>query len=330
LKPILQLAQQLDWPIFPDITSGLRSEGLHPNVIPYYDALVKLMPDHKPGCILHLGDKMVSKSLLKWAKAPLYALVAAHPFRHDPVHTLTHRVQCDPAHFAALVLPHLPRRMSWLSDWKTASQVIEGHLDEWTPFASEPGLVRFLHHELAPHFALFAGNGMPIRDLDQFFFPRFHRGPIYGKRGISGIDGNIATIAGLADGGGRPLLALMGDQAVLHDLNSLPLLAKSKVPILLLVINNGGGGIFSFLPIAEKKEIFEEYFAAAHSWKFEKAASMFNIAYFHLTKQSELSRLLHEEKTCLIEFETSRAENLTLHRTIEANMADLVGHGVLG
>jgi 2-succinyl-5-enolpyruvyl-6-hydroxy-3-cyclohexene-1-carboxylate synthase len=325
MKPILTLAQQLDWPIFPDITSNLRSEGMHPNVIPYYDALVKLMPGQKPDCILHFGDKMVSKPLLNWAKAPLYALVASHPFRHDPAHTVTHRIQCDPPLFAELMLPYLPRRMSWLSDWKTASQVIDGHLSDWIPFATEPGLVRFLHHTLPPHFSLFAANGMPIRDLDQFFFPPFHRGPIFGKRGLSGIDGNIATIAGLADGTKRPLVALLGDQSALHDLNSLPLLKKSKVPILLIIINNHGGGIFSFLPIAEKKEIFEEYFAAAHPWNFEAAAKMFDIPYFHLNDETKLSRLLHEEKTCLIEFETSRVENVALHRTIEKNIAETIG-----
>jgi 2-succinyl-5-enolpyruvyl-6-hydroxy-3-cyclohexene-1-carboxylate synthase len=327
LKSIFSLAQQLDWPIFPDITSGLRSEGMHPNVIPYYDAVLKILPELQPDCILHLGDRMVSKPVMQWIqknRPPLYAMVAEHPFRHDPTHTLTNRVQCDPALFAELILPFLSRRISWLAQWKTISQVIDGHLDEFIPFASEPGIVRFLHHHLPPHYALFAANGMPIRDTDQFFFPRFHRGPIFGKRGASGIDGNIATLIGIAEGAKRPLLGIIGDQTALHDLNSLPLLHNSKVPILLLIINNQGGGIFSFLPIAEKQEFFEKYWAAAHSWHFESAAKMFNLPYLTLTDSSQLVRLFREEKTTIIEFKSSRAANCALHHGIEVNIKEKI------
>ena len=129
---------------------------------------------------------------------------------------------------------------------------------------------------------------------------------------------------GLAEGSDRPLLAIIGDQTALHDLNSLPLLHKSKVPILLLIINNQGGGIFSFLPIAEKKEFFEEYWAAAHGWNFESAAKMFNLPYLNLTNSSQLFRLLREEKTAVIEFNTSRAENYALHHSIEINIREKI------
>jgi len=327
LKSILALAEQLDWPILPDIISGLRSEGIHPNMIPYYDMVLKLAPNFRPDCILHFGDRLVSKPLLQWIQhsAPsIYAMVADHPHRHDPTHTLTHRIQCDPTVFCEQLQPWLPRRVSWLNNWKTVSQTIEGHVDEFIPSASEPGLIRFLHHHLPPHYSLFLGNSMPIRDADQFFFPRFHRGPIFGKRGTSGIDGNIATIVGLAEGSQRPLLAVIGDLTALHDLNSLALLQKCKVPVILLVVNNQGGGIFSFLPISQKKEIFEEYVAGAHSFHFEEAAKMFHLPYLSLNDPSQLARLLREEKSCLLEFKTSRAENWALHQTIEEKIKEKI------
>ena len=188
LKSIFSLAEHLDWPILSDITSGLRSEGMHPNVIPYYDAVLKIIPDLRPDCILHLGDRVVSKSVMQWVQKtepPLYAMVAEHPFRHDPTHTLTHRVQCDPALFAELILPLLSRRISWLAEWKEVSRIIDGHLDEFIPFASEPGIIRFLHRHLPPHYALFAANGMPIRDADQFFFP-LSSGPDFREKGRLG------------------------------------------------------------------------------------------------------------------------------------------------
>jgi 2-succinyl-5-enolpyruvyl-6-hydroxy-3-cyclohexene-1-carboxylate synthase len=165
---------------------------------------------------------------------------------------------------------------------------------------------------------------MPIRDGDQFFFPRFHRGPIYGKRGTSGIDGNIAMIAGLAEGSQRPIVAVVGDQTALHDLNSLALLQKCKVPVILIVINNQGGGIFSFLPIAKEKEMFEEYFAGAHCWQFEDAAKMFHLPYLHMTDPTQLTRIFREEKSHIIEFKTNRVENRELHLSIEEKIKEKI------
>jgi 2-succinyl-5-enolpyruvyl-6-hydroxy-3-cyclohexene-1-carboxylate synthase len=165
---------------------------------------------------------------------------------------------------------------------------------------------------------------MPIRDGDQFFFPRFHRAPIYGKRGTSGIDGNIATIVGLAEGSQRPILAVIGDLTALHDLNSLALLQKCKVPIILLVVNNQGGGIFSFLPISQKKEIFEEYVAGVHPWHFEEAAKMFHLPFFSMTDPAQLTRILREEKSVVIEFKTNRIENHALHLKIEDQIKEKI------
>jgi 2-succinyl-5-enolpyruvyl-6-hydroxy-3-cyclohexene-1-carboxylate synthase len=327
LKSIFALAEQLDWPILPDIISGLRSEGLHQNIIPYYDMVLKVTPHLKPNCILHLGDRLVSKPLMQWMQrcaSPIYALVAEHPVRHDPSHSLTHRLQSDPSLFCEQLLSWIPRRISWLNTWKTISQTIEGHVDDFIPPASEPGLIRFLHHHLPPHYSLFFANSMPIRDADQFFFPRFHRAPIFGKRGASGIDGNIAAIAGLADGSQRPIVAVIGDLTALHDINSLPLLHKCKAPVILIIVNNQGGGMFSFLPIAQKKEMFEEYMAAAHMMRFEEAAKMFHFPYLALTDPSQLTRALREEKSMVIEFTTNRAENYALHKLLEEKIKEKI------
>jgi 2-succinyl-5-enolpyruvyl-6-hydroxy-3-cyclohexene-1-carboxylate synthase len=327
LKSIFSLAEQLDWPILPDITSGLRSEGVHQNTIPYFDMVLKITPHLRPDCILHFGDRLVSKPLMQWIQRsapPLYAMVVDHPDRHDPTHTLTHRIQSDPTLFCEQLLSWLPRRISWLNTWKTISQVVEGHVDDFIPSASEPGLIRFLHHHLPPHYALFFANSMPVRDAEMFFFPRFHRAPIFGKRGTSGIDGNIAAVAGLAEGCQRPVVAVIGDLTALHDLTSLPLLQKSKVPVILLIVNNYGGGIFSFLPVAEKKEVFEEYVATAHGWKFEEAAKMFHLPYLSMTDPSQLTRVFREEKSMIVEFKTNRAENYALHQSIEEKIKEKI------
>ncbi|MFI5334994.1 MAG: thiamine pyrophosphate-dependent enzyme, partial [Chlamydiales bacterium] len=139
---------------------------------------------------------------------------------------------------------------------------------------------------------------------------------IFANRGVSGIDGNIATVVGIAHAIKRPILAILGDQTFLHDLNSLALLKKCPYPVLLLVVNNAGGAIFSFLPIASKKELLDDYFAATHDLTFQKAAELFQIPYLHLTTEKELFTALSEKKSMIIELQTDRKENFHFHQEI--------------
>lgn len=326
---IFQLAEKLDWPVLPDLMSGLRSEVSHPNLIPYYVDLLKSITDFEPDCVLHLGDRLISKPLITWvtqSKPLVYLNVADHPYRNDPFQKVTHRIMTDPALFCEQLLPLLHPQSSWCTEWKSLSHLVEGHLDEAVTPLSEPSLVRYLHHHLPSHFALYFSNSMPIRDADRLFFPRLHRGPIFGQRGLSGIDGNISTVIGLAEGSGRPLVAVLGDLAALHDLNSLAQLRTCKIPVILIVVNNSGGGIFSFLPIKEQKDIFEECVAASHPWKFAKAAEMFQIPYVNLSNFEELHRALRDEKTTLIEFPSNRERNVHDHEAIDKKTKEIIEH----
>ena len=148
---------------------------------------------------------------------------------------------------------------------------------------------------------------------------------IVANRGASGIDGLVATAAGFAAGSGRPVTALVGDLALLHDLNSLALLAAGKQPVVLIVINNDGGGIFSFLPVAQSGVDFERFFGAPHGLTFTGAAQQFNLPYAALTTLTAL----HESylaacasgRPALLEVRTDRrlnhAEHLALQRELE-------------
>jgi 2-succinyl-5-enolpyruvyl-6-hydroxy-3-cyclohexene-1-carboxylate synthase len=326
---IFELAEKLSWPVLPDLMSGLRSDASHPSLIPYYIDLLKAVPDLDPDCIIHFGDRLISKPLLTWLKSvkpSTYLMVADHPYRHDPFHKATHRIVTDPFLFCEQLTPLLHSQVSWHSEWKALSHLIEGHLDEAISPYSEPGLIRYLHHHLPSHFAIYFSNSMPVRDADRLFFPKLHRGPIFGQRGLSGIDGNIAAAIGLAEGAKRPLVAVLGDLAALHDLNSLAAVRHCSVPIIFIVINNGGGGIFSFLPLNEQTDIFEKYFAGAHDWTFAKAAEMFHIPYTSLSNFEELHRALREEKTAFIEFTTHRDQNVLDHEAIDQKMREMIEH----
>jgi 2-succinyl-5-enolpyruvyl-6-hydroxy-3-cyclohexene-1-carboxylate synthase len=167
---------------------------------------------------------------------------------------------------------------------------------------------------------------MPVRDLDTYAAAGGAPVPVAANRGASGIDGTVATAAGFARGVGRPVTLLIGDLALLHDLNSLAMLRD--VHVVVVVLNNDGGGIFSFLPIARHEEFFEPYFGTPQGVGFEPAAKMFGLAYEHPGTMEDFveayASACARGSSTLIEIETDREENVVLHRRLLQEVADRV------
>jgi len=293
LHPILELANRLQWPVCADILSNARLFPTDEQIL-HFDWMEKPTPE----LVLHFGERVTSKRLLEWLKKikPEYIHVSPWPVLQDSGRILTGRVQADATEFCANF--EASSDPKWLLSWKELDR------DPWIDDSSftEAHAMRSLSGILASDYGVFLANGMPIRDGDHFLFPKKCRG-FFGNRGLSGIDGNIATIAGLAEE--MPLLGFIGDQACLHDLNSLPLLKKTKHPVVLIVSNNFGGGIFSHLPISASPH-FETLFAAAHSWRFEKAAQMFDLPYFGF---DALPKVFEAGQSAVVELITDRVEN---------------------
>jgi 2-succinyl-5-enolpyruvyl-6-hydroxy-3-cyclohexene-1-carboxylate synthase len=314
---VLALAETLKWPILADIASGIRSLGAQEPCIRYWESLLQ-GEDFAPEFVLHLGDQCVSKKLLQWRNAPLLH-VSLHTEPWDPKYQITHRLICDPLRFCQQLLPSVEKRAErdrldlWLEGAERVDQVVEAWFREEAQL-SEIGLFRALLKCASP---LFIANSMPIRDADRFFFPAKPIGPLFTNRGLSGIDGNIATCTGIATQ--TPLIAILGDLAALHDLNALAMLTKSPHPITLIIINNGGGGIFSFTAAHQSEMVREQLLAGSHAYTFEKAAALFEIPYARVKSKEELMPLLG--KRCLVEVVTSREENALLHKALEARVA---------
>ncbi len=266
LFAVLDLAERLKWPLCADILSNARSYPTEEQ-IRYYDWIEKPTPHF----VLHFGERMTSKKILEWLKKikPEYVHVSPWPYLQDPERILTGRVQSDIIEFCEVFQGDSDPL--WLNSWHDREPVFE----ERGTF-TEVHAMRTLSSILPKEYGVFLGNGMPIRDGDHFLFPEKCR-EFFANRGLSGIDGNIATIAGLAEE--MPILGIIGDQAALHDLNSLPLLKKTKYPVTLLISNNFGGGIFHHLPIAQSP-YFETLWASAHNLRFEKMVQFFDLPYF--------------------------------------------------
>jgi len=337
LEPLFTLSRLLQWPLFPDILSPLRTHVQAEGMIPSYDLILKSMSlneDLTPDAILQFGNRFVSKKLLEWIglkKPRCHALIADHEWRMDPLHSLSHRVVADPWQVIEGLNRHLPGRSPapWLHCWQEMNRITKKtltHFFQEKNALSEPALFHHLSSWMNEERGLFIGNSLPIREADAFFAPKQSCGPLFGNRGVSGIDGNIATTAGIAKGLRKPLLAIIGDLTFLHDLTSLAQLKDSPVPITLLVINNDGGGIFSFLPIAKRKTVFKPFFLTPHGLNLEHAAPLFGLDYQKVTTLEEMETALQSgnAKSKILEMCTDRDENLALHKEIIAHVKEIL------
>lgn len=333
------LAETLQWPVFPDVCSGLRLAGAtKAPCVAQYDQLLlseKFQQECTPEFVLHLGGAITSKRLQEHLARlrPEYMLVNAQPFRQDPFHQVTHRVEMGITGFGKWLTPSVRDigAPSWGKDFSEYSQRISRKVDAWLKDASalsEIAVARLVSRQRPAGSMLFLGNSMPIRDMDMYGAPDGPEGVVAANRGASGIDGNTATAAGYANALKTPVTAVIGDLAALHDLNSLSLLRASAAPVILVVINNNGGGIFSLLPIAEYAETFEKCFGTPHGLAFEEAARMFGVSYACPDSQARFTQAYGQAiaagSSALIEVRTDRADNARAHRELQVALRSAI------
>jgi 2-succinyl-5-enolpyruvyl-6-hydroxy-3-cyclohexene-1-carboxylate synthase len=335
-EAVLRLAGTLGWPLLPDLGSQVRlgSEG----IAAHYDALVagdSFAGSHVPEAVVHVGGRALSKRLeqfLASSRPDPYVVVRENPFRLDPAHRVTHSVEANVLDFCTALVwaaTEAPPAMNplWTAGWLEASEEVARHLGGiFSGEPNEPLVARLLSRNVPPDHGLVVASSMPVRDLDTYAATDGAPVPVAANRGASGIDGTVATAAGFARGLGRPVTLLIGDLALLHDLNSLAMLRD--VHVIVVVLNNDGGGIFSFLPIARHEEFFEPYFGTPQGVGFEPAAKMFGLAYEHPGTMEEFVEAYGSAcargSSTLIEVKTDRKENVTLHRRLLEEVAALV------
>ncbi|MFA5260216.1 MAG: 2-succinyl-5-enolpyruvyl-6-hydroxy-3-cyclohexene-1-carboxylic-acid synthase [Candidatus Omnitrophota bacterium] len=336
---VLDLARRLQWPIFPDITSGLRTGCADPRVISYFDLLllkgnktpVKAWLQRCDG-VLHLGGRLTSKRCLDWLAQQTpkhYFMVLNHPLRHDPLHNVSRRLEMPVQDFCLKMRSRLKSRRSlaWPGpaiQWNASIHAqLDRHLEK-RPAISEPGVARTISRMIPPGHGLFLANSMPLRIMDMFADRCGAKFPVAANRGASGIDGTIASAAGFTAGIDQPVTLLIGDQAFLHDLNSLSLIARSTRPLICVILNNFGGGIFSFVPFQGTEQERETYFAANHAYSFQPAAELFGLYYRRPCSIEEFKTdyqwaLSQKQSTCL-ELQYDRSLNVAEHRACQKGL----------
>jgi 2-succinyl-5-enolpyruvyl-6-hydroxy-3-cyclohexene-1-carboxylate synthase len=359
---VARFASETGLPIIADIASGLRlgafrhHSGGETTFLPYFDHVLltpELLDSAKPDVVLHIGGSFVSKRLLQWLGAVRpreFIVVNETPVRLDPNHQVTMRIQADISSFALAAgfalhvredaqppqsgtIAHLAiTHVTALSEivQKTLSEAVENAAQQNEPI-SEIALAHTVSSRIPYGHGLFLSNSMPIRDMDMY--AAAHRTdaylPVGTNRGASGIDGIIATASGFARGLGEPVTLVIGDVALIHDINSLLLAAKNPVPLVIIAINNAGGGIFSFLPIAAHTDIFEHFWGTPHNADFKAAAAFAGLEYilaertqdFRRAYDTALAAARGKKTSTLIEVRTERTANFDEHKHLQALIA---------
>ena len=269
---VRSLAATLGWPVLAEATSQVRfARGAADGVVASYDALLRLpafVEEARPDLVLRIGQTPTSKVAQAWladAGRDRTVLVDEAGDWHDPSFAANTLAVAEPGALCrALRAAARPIRRDerWLSTWTQAEAAAQAALARvcaegfW-----EGGIARTVAAALPDSSSLHVANSMPIRDLDRFAPVLDRDVRVYANRGASGIDGTLATAAGeaLADPA-RVQVVLLGDLAFLHDQSALRIAVKLGASLVVVLIDNDGGGIFSFLPIAAHPDAFDPYF----------------------------------------------------------------------
>ena len=331
IDALRKLAEELAWPVFADVTSGLRLGENCPNRITYYDQLlIEELNSAKWGieAVWHIGFPPTSKRwLTHWENNPAAQMVwiADHAERHDQSHNFRWRIESGITEFCEQVVCELRLEESVrviplkTQQWLQASAKVETVMEQHFPLKSEQkeiddfALTRRLTEIIPETHGFFIGNSIPVRAVDMLGTGKGADIPTALNRGASGIDGLIASACGYSSGLQRPVSLLIGDLSAMHDLNSFKLLAESPEPVLVVLLNNHGGGIFSFLPVVRQTDIFETFFGTPHSNDFLSVAEMFGLNYFRPDSISgfvkDYQQAVRENKSAVIEIFTEREKN---------------------
>lgn len=269
-EAIAQLSAALGWPVLADVLNPLRAHASSEVAcITQYDAILRDLNAERtaalaPTAILQIGALPTSKTLRAWLRDldAVTFLLADRPANLDPLHRVATLLHGNAATLAEVLEPQKPAA-AWLQSWRDAEASTLARNDaqlEATNALFGGKAPWLLSKTLPAETAVFFANSMSVRYAEMFWRTRSDGGAQIGNRGVNGIDGNLATALGLAHGG-APAVCLVGDLAFLHDYSALLLAGQMRGSLTIVLLNNDGGGVFEFLPIAQHNPPFEKYFA---------------------------------------------------------------------
>lgn len=340
-----QLARAAGWPLLADPLSGARRGGA---AIAHYDALLRdggFAESHAPEVVLRVGDLPVSKPLREWLEGLSAEQAAFDPERafQDPAAVVGLSLAAEPepamralaADFAAGDARPAPGE--WLEGWRRGDALAAEALTAAIAGEGlcEPAVAAELGVLLPAEATLFVASSMPVRDIESFWPAREDPPRVLCNRGANGIDGTVSSAFGAAAAGTGPVVLLIGDVALAHDLGGLIAARRLGVALTIVLIDNGGGGIFDFLPVSRapiarepapagpgaapggESDIYTEHIATPTGLQAGALCAAFGIAHERAEDvpalRLALERALGTPGSCLIEVQGDRGANVAVH-----------------
>ena len=289
---------------------------------------------HQPDVVVRVGDLWASKVVNQWlAATPEHVIVDRHGVWIEPDRRAARRVQTTASALSSTLAPLVAAvDADWRASWTCAEEIAQRVIDEQfaAPAAlSEPLIAHAVVALAADDSVIVAASSMPVRDIEWYAGGR-DRVVHYANRGANGIDGVVSTAIGVALGG-RRVVALVGDIAFLHDSSALIALARRPIDLTIVVVDNDGGGIFSFLTQADALEHdrFELLFGTPHGTDIAALARAHHLDAV-CVDSSEQFRIAYAKAVGaagvrVIVARTDRADNVVAHRRIHEAIARAIG-----
>ncbi|CAM3769854.1 2-succinyl-5-enolpyruvyl-6-hydroxy-3-cyclohexene-1-carboxylic-acid synthase [Mesobacillus zeae] len=330
VEEVVLLAEKLKFPILADPLSQLRSGGHSEKyIVDAYDTFLRnenVKEKLKPEVIIRFGAMPVSKALsifLKENRNSRQIVVDGGNGWRDPFMSATDMIYADEPQFCKSISSFLceEKENGYTRKWCELNNMTKDLLSRVrdTEELSEGKLFHMMAELLPENAVLFVGNSMPIRDLDTFFYFNKKNIRVMANRGANGIDGIISTASGVAAHSG-PLYLVLGDLTFFHDLNGLLASKLNSLNINILLINNNGGGIFSFLPQASHPKHFEKLFGTPLDLDFRLATEMYGGTFDRISQwdgfREAIEKNMHKNGLKVMEIVTSRDVNLKEHRDL--------------
>ena len=338
VEPLVLLARYLGYPILADPLSQLRY-GNHERsmALSSYDAFLRIdsfIESAQPEFILRFGAMPTSKPLLlylkRYASCPL-VVIDGNGGWEEPTQLASALIHANPAALCQSLLNVLEQSdkvsfsQAWVTMWQEAEKVtrqtLQNAIQDFSEFF-EGRVFTELAGLLPGGTTLYVGNSMPLRDLDTFFWSSEQHIRVMGNRGANGIDGIISSALGASAAAAQhePTALVLGDLSFFHDLNGLLAARLHQLNLTIVLVNNDGGGIFSFLPQAAYPEHFEQLFGTPTGLDFRLAVEMYDGQFQKVASWEQFRKAvirgLHTGGLHVIEVPTERASNVKMHRQL--------------
>jgi 2-succinyl-5-enolpyruvyl-6-hydroxy-3-cyclohexene-1-carboxylate synthase len=329
------LCRALGWPLLADPLSHARRG---PCAIAHYDALLRddsFARAQRPDLVLRVGDLPTSRPLREWLAALDGATqVSLDPELawQDPQAVLSWSLPLEPASaLSSLVADPRIREgraePEWLERWTAADQRAATTITAELAAAglSEPAVAAELGRLLPGTCTLFVASSMPVRDVESFW-PSLEAPPrVLSNRGANGVDGTISSAFGVAVAIPGQVVALIGDVAFAHDIGGLLAASRLGLKLTIVLLDNAGGGIFDFLPLARSAsarvgDIYTTHIATPTGLDFARAAALYGLGHEHVEDlpglRLALERALAGPSSAIVEVSTDRDANVELHHRV--------------